>query len=879
MFSSDAVLLWQFHVVRMQTERLNGLEQKLVSVLRVHTSLLAFHDRLETLADAEDASRLATEAGPLHAAVLEEVQRARLQLMPPSDLPRDPTILPTLEVVESALQSQLEAIINLATSGDWQAVHLRLTYQVHPLESLTSALVEKVDHEVGEEQAATVMHVREAQRRVFLIVPFTALFTLLVAGTFGWAITRTITRPLARLVTASKTLARGEFHHQVEVTGGDELAHLARVFNDTALQLRELYSSLQDSEEQLRRVINTIPAHVISLFPDGSVDFINQRMLEFTGRSISKPGDWSWNIIIHPDDLERSVMAWRSARETETPLEIEVRMRRADGDYRWFLARNVALRDDAGKILKWYGTAVEIEDRKRAEEQLRRSQAYLAEAQRLSLTGSFSWKVATGEIVWSEQAYQIFEYDMGIKPTSQFILQRTHPADTALVKEVLEQTSPSSSSFDVEHRLLMPDGTVKYLHVVARGLEDSAGGLELVGSVTDITSTRQAEEALKKSEEQWRDVFENNPTMYFMVDARGKIIAINPLGAEKLGYTIQELTGQSVLNVFSESDRDAVTKYLAICLQQVGQSMIWEARKMCKDGRILRVRETAKAVPRASGPIVLIACEDTTEQKKAEEALRQAQVELAHVNRVNTMGELTASLAHELTQPIAAAVTNASACILWLSREHPNIEQACEAASRIVRDGQRAGEIFGRIRQFFKRTTPQWEQVDINTTILETLALMQNQAREYDIAIRTELAQNLPPVVGDFVQLQQVLMNLIANSIDALKGVDRGRELVVCSKRKEEQEVVISVSDTGVGLPSDQADEIFSPFFTTKPQGIGMGLRICWSIVEAHGGRLWAEANSPHGAIFHLTLPSSGTAAMVAGQVGNGHHEAAGRHI
>jgi PAS domain S-box-containing protein len=787
----------------------------------------------------------------------------------PSDFQRDPTILPTLEAIESALQSQLEAITNLASSGDWRAVHLRLANQVHPLESLTSALVEKVDHEIGEEQEQTVMHVRQAQRRVFLIVPFTAFFTLLVAATFGWAITRTITRPLARLVEASRTLARGEFHHQVEVSGGDELAYLARIFNDTARQLRDLYSSLQDSEEQLRRVINTIPAHVISMLPDGSVDFINRRMLEYAGYSIGKHLGWSWNVVVHPDDLERSVLAWRNALETEMPMEIEVRMRRADGEYRWFLARNVALRDDDGKILKWYGTAVEIEDRKQAEEQLRLSQAYLAEAQRLSLTGSFSWKVATGEIVWSEQAHQIFEYDMEVKPTVQFVLQRTHPEDKAIVQQVLERTSVSNPDFNVEHRLLMPDGTVKYLHVVAHGLEDSAGGLELVGAVTDVTSARQAEEALRKSEEQWRDVFENNPTMYFMVDARGKIIAINPLGAEKLGYTIQELMGQPVLSVFTESDRDAVTRYLAVCLQQLGQSQSWEARKVCKDGRMILVRETAKAVPRASGPIVLIACEDITEQKMAEEALRQAQVELAHVNRVNTMGELTASLAHELAQPIAAAITNASACTLWLSREHPNIEQACEAASRVVRDGRRAGEIIGRIRHFFRRAAPEWGQVDINTTILETLALMQNQAREYNIAIRTELAQNLPPVMGDSVQLQQVLMNLIANSIEALKDVDRVRELVVRSQHEEEEQILISVSDTGVGLPPDQAGEIFSPFFTTKPQGIGMGLRICWSIVEAHGGRLWAENNSPHGAIFHLMLPSRGNPTIVAGQVSN----------
>jgi C4-dicarboxylate-specific signal transduction histidine kinase len=244
---------------------------------------------------------------------------------------------------------------------------------------------------------------------------------------------------------------------------------------------------------------------------------------------------------------------------------------------------------------------------------------------------------------------------------------------------------------------------------------------------------------------------------------------------------------------------------------------------------------------------------ESHERRHAEEAMRQAQAELTRVSRVTTMGELTASLAHEVNQPIAAAVTDANTCLRWLAREHPDVEEAREAALRVVKDTTRAAEIISRIRLLFKKSTPLREVVDVNEVVREMIVLVRSEATRYKISVGTDLATDLPQVTGDRVQLQQVLMNLMMNSIDAMKDVDGTRELMVKSRPQNEQ-VLLSVSDTGVGLPPQQADQIFNAFFTTKPHGTGMGLRISRSIVESHGGRLWAENNSPRGASFYFTL-------------------------
>jgi NO-binding membrane sensor protein with MHYT domain/signal transduction histidine kinase len=389
-------------------------------------------------------------------------------------------------------------------------------------------------------------------------------------------------------------------------------------------------------------------------------------------------------------------------------------------------------------LTSWVDRRFAVQTLELQEKKLQRSEAYLAEAQGLSHTGSFGWSVSTGEIIWSEETFRIFQYDPTTKPTVELILQRVHPEDAALVKQTIERASQDGKNFEHEYRLLMPDGSVKHLHVVAHALSDESYSVEFVGAVMDVTERKQAEEA--------------------------------------------------------------------------------------------------------------------------REALRQAQADLARVSRVTTMGELTASLAHEVNQPIAAASTNANTCLRWLAGDTPNVQEARAAAMRIVKDVKRAGEIISQIRQLFKKGTSQREFVDVNEIIREMTALLRGETTGYDILVGTDLAADLPHVTADRVQLQQVLMNLMMNSIDAMRDVDGARELTINSQRGEDEQLVVSVSDTGVGLPPQQADQIFNAFFTTKPHGTGMGLRISRSIVESHGGRLWAAVNSPRGARFCFTLPTKAEA-------------------
>ncbi|WP_407152701.1 PAS domain S-box protein [Bradyrhizobium sp. ORS 86] len=399
--------------------------------------------------------------------------------------------------------------------------------------------------------------------------------------------------------------------------------------------------------------------------------------------------------------------------------------------------------------------------------------------------------------------------------------------------------------------------TTAYLVAAALLVASLAATLIMMRLVNSAKDEERVIEALRNGEAQWKEVFEHNPVMYFMVDATGTVLSVNTFGAAQLGYSVDELLGQSVLTVFAAEDRPLVQSNVAACLDNIGQTQSWEIQKVRKDGSRLWVRENAKAVRRPDNQlIVLIACEDVTARKRAEAELHESQANLAHVTRVTALGELAASIAHEVNQPLAAVVTNAAACLRWLDRAPPDLNEARGAVEAIIKDGSRAGEIIQRVRALVNKTVEQKAPLDINDVVNEVISLVQHELLSHRASLRLELTPGLPLVLADRIELQQVILNLVINGIEAMQGVtDRPRELVIRTRQDEARHILVTVSDCGTGVAAENADRLFDAFFTTKSAGMGMGLSICRSIIEAHGGRLSMAASAGPGATFQFTLP------------------------
>lgn len=652
--------------------------------------------------------------------------------------------------------------------------------------------------------------------------------------------------------------------------------------------------------DELRRAIDTLPGLVWSAGPDGTVDFLNRRWCDYTGVSAREGCGWGWQVTVHPDDRDRLLGYWRSLLAGGEPGEAEARLRRADGQFRWFLIRATPLHDNGGQVIKWYGQNTDIEDRKRAEGllagekqllemvasgaelptilnavcrlveaiddggycsilrvsddgatvhhgaapslpegvvsaidgkdtaqpywgpcamaidqksqvvvpdiaadrrwrdlewcdlalahglrscwttpilsraggplgtfaiykreaghpthrqqelterlthitsiaiehgrtavALRQSQAHLDEAQRLSSTGSFTWRVAKGEIIWSEQTYRIYEIDPAVPVTFDIVFTRIHPDEASWFQDLLGVASREGRDLEFEHRLLMPDQSVKHLHVVARAARDRDGHVEYVGAVQDVT-----------------------------------------------------------------------------------------------------------------------------ERRRSDDALSRLRSELAHMARVTTLGALTASIAHEVNQPLSGIITNASTSLLMLADDPPNIDGAVESAERTIRDANRASQVIARLRTLFKKTGTTSESFDLNEATREVLALSHREIDKARIALQLELADDLPLVEGDRVQLQQVVLNFVLNATEAMRLDGREqRRLLVRTEREAGDRIRLLVRDTGPGFAPEHANRLFETFYSTKEEGMGVGLSISRSIIERHQGRVWAEPNEGPGATFGFSIP------------------------
>jgi PAS domain S-box-containing protein len=607
----DFIAAWQFKHIEVSARRFYQVDQKSLAVMRTHVDLMEFREALVTLANAQDERGFAVEAASQRDHVVQDVLRAEETL---KSFPYvDSNVAITLEAVARSLPLQADALVQLANAGDWQGVRLRLANQVRTLVGLTSQLVHDVDQEVTHERAQALASTERARDQLALVLSVTAAFTLFMAIVFGWYATRSITIPLATLDKGAKALGRGDFQHQIEVQGEDELARLGTAFNYAARQVRELYDELKSNEARFRALIEHSSDLILILDSEAIVRYVSPSSLRVAGRN---------------------------------------------------------------------------------QEEL------------------------LGKCLFDFLAFE----------------------DISKMRDTLGSTHTESRPA-IEVGFHRPDGSVAAIEVLANNLLDEPAVAGVVVNARDITERKSAEEQLKK--------------------------------------------------------------------------------------------------------------------------LHQLEADLAYMNRVSVMGELAASLAHEIKQPIAAAATNAKTGLRWLRREPSDIGEAREALSRIVKDVSRAADIIDRNRSLYRRGIPQREMVNLNELIREMTALLRDAANRHSISMRADLDESLPTIVADRVQMQQVLMNLMLNGIEAMK--DTSGELTVRSRKGDDGQILLSVSDLGVGLPAEKIDHVFDAFFTTKTQGTGMGLSISRRIIESHGGRLWACANTGRGATFQFTIPTEVSAFSTSG--------------
>jgi PAS domain S-box-containing protein len=617
--------------------------------------------------------------------------------------------------------------------------------------------------------------------------------------------------------------------------------------------------ALGESETNLRQILDGIPGLVCTLNPAGQIDLANQRLLDFFGMTLEELNSWGTNGAVHPDDLERVIAELTHAMTTGTAFESELRYRRGDGLFRWSQTRILPARDAEGRITRWYGLITDIDDRKRAEEALRESE-YEARLTLDSIPGMVALISPTGDVD-KVSRYALEFFGRTIEELREWgTKDMVHPEDLPGVTEAFFRAMAAGSPFEFPMRLRRWDGVYRWFQERGSPFRDKNGDIACwYLLITDIDDQKRAEEALRESEYASRLIVDGIPGLIAVLDTSGEVERVNQPLLDYLGRPLEELRQWAVDNTIHPDDRPGYLQAFERAFA-AGASVEYDAARIRRfDGVYRWLNMRGLPLRDRLGQIVrwYFLLTEVDDRKRAEDALRQAQSDLARINRVTTMGELAASLAHEVNQPIGGVLINANVCLRKLGHDSPDLDEARAAVTRIQRDAQRAADVIRKIRSQFEKAAPNREILDINEIIRETAGLLRSEASRYNILVRTELAANLPRIIGDRVQLQQVVMNLIVNSLEAMKDVEGIRELAIKSQLGEDEQLLVTVSDTGMGFPPQLAEQIFDPFFTTKPHGTGMGLRISRSIIESHGGRLWAAGTTERGATFHLSLPAA----------------------
>jgi len=767
--------------------------------------------------------------------------------------------------------------------------------------------------------------------------------------------------------------------------GQREFTWLGLFANQAALAIANACAeeALQSSERNLVALVNTIPTAAWTTRPDGYCDFLNQVWLDHAGMDAEQAQGWGWTEAIHPDDRAKLVEVWQSCLASGIPIDTEARIRRFDGSYRWFLIRGNPLKDQEGNILKWYGTCVDIEDRKRGEEALHARELSWRQIVD-NIPGLVATTRAMGEVEFLNR--QTLEYfgKTGEELKNWALIDAVHPDDLPRVIEARKKSIEMGQIYEVEHRCRRADGVYRWFQVrglPVRDAENKVTAWYLL--LTDIDDRKKAEQALQSSERNLNLIINVIPTFIGVLRADGSLLYTNQAVLDYTGLTLEDvrnedhrarffhpedverlreerrvalaravpfeneqrmlskdgsyrwflirykplLDDQGIINRWYVAATDIEDRkrveaqveqaYLRLAEAQqlsktgsfitdlLGDDHNWSEeafrifefdpaakvsvelirktihpedlptfeaviargmtgadvdfgfRIVTSRGAVKHLRGMARVMAQSGGrPLFIGALQDVTQSKLAEEALDKARSELAHVARIATLNTLTASIAHEVNQPLSGIITNASTCRRMLDGDPPNIEGARETARRIIRDGNRASDVITRLRALFSKKDFTLEPLDLNEATREVIALSLSDLQRNRVVLLSDLAEDLPPVIGDRVQLQQVILNLIRNASDAMLGVDgRPKELLIKTARDESDRVRLSVIDAGVGFAPEAADKLFEAFHTTKTDGMGIGLSVSRSIIERHHGRLWAEANAGPGATFSFSVP------------------------
>ncbi len=631
--------------------------------------------------------------------------------------------------------------------------------------------------------------------------------------------------------------------------------------------------ALRASESKLKNTINTIPTPAWSAHPDGYCDFINQPWLDYAGLTVEQGLGWGWGTAIHPDDLPGLVEYWQACLASGTLVDTEARMRRFDGVYRWFLFRAKPLRDEAGNIIKWYGTNTDIDDRKRAEEQLRQEEKELkySEARKAAILES-----ALDCILTIDHEGRITEFNPAAEHT--FGYRRDEVLGMPLANVLIPLSLREKHRQGFAHYLATGEARVlgKRIETTAIRADGSEFPIELAisriplegppsftGYLRDITERKRAEREILRSEA-------------FLAEAQH----LSRIGSFSWRLRTDEMIWSEQLYRIFQIDRGTRVTFeligtrihaedLSVFQEHIERSrrdrsdVQLEFRLQMPDGAIKYVHVAAHIREDHGRLEYFGAVQDVTERRLSEEALSAARSELSHMARVTSLGVLTASIAHEVNQPLAGIVTNAGTCLRMLAADPPNVDGACETARRTIRDGKRMSEVITRLRALYSKKEVTTEPMDLNEAAREVVALLWGELQKNGVVLQLDLADELPFVLGDRVQLQQVILNLLRNAADAMSGVDDRARLLLIRTEREGDHARLSVRDAGVGLDPQAVGRLFEAFYSTKNDGMGIGLSVCRSIVESHHGRLWAAPNDGPGATFSFSVPIAPTGATV----------------